>query len=119
MAKAAIAEVRGTLDPSVSPEWIYETDTIKGGGQEDYVISKKRRSFAEWERSNLVEDTAALAMTVEGSNSGKLGNPDGSKTYTQDDADRITAALAMGAISIILWGITVIVLLAMKFCCGK
>mmetsp|Transcript_36496 Transcript_36496/g.112915 ORF Transcript_36496/g.112915 Transcript_36496/m.112915 type:complete len:641 (-) Transcript_36496:231-2153(-) len=38
---------------SDAKKWTFETSTVKGGGQEDYVISAKRRSWYEYELGEL------------------------------------------------------------------
>ena len=46
----AVGEIR--LDEN-EQEWIFEEKTIEGGGQEDFVLSVKRRSYYEYELGQL------------------------------------------------------------------
>jgi len=40
--------------------WTFETETLKGSGQADYIISAKRRSFYEYNDGTMASDVAAL-----------------------------------------------------------
>ncbi|KAH8053152.1 hypothetical protein JL722_9819 [Aureococcus anophagefferens] len=46
------------------PKWKFESNTTKGGGQEDYVISGKRRSWFEYELGEI-ESEMALAEDLD------------------------------------------------------
>mmetsp|Transcript_16966 Transcript_16966/g.28172 ORF Transcript_16966/g.28172 Transcript_16966/m.28172 type:complete len:242 (+) Transcript_16966:449-1174(+) len=48
------------IDPS-APTWIFEKYTSQGIGQGDYVISSKRRTYAEFKLSTLASTMAVLA----------------------------------------------------------
>jgi hypothetical protein len=41
-------------------EWSFETATLPGAGQQDYVMSTKRRSFGEYDRTDLRADVMGL-----------------------------------------------------------
>ena len=43
-----------------STEWTFETDTMMGIGQGDYVISKKRRAYDEVQITDLEDEVASL-----------------------------------------------------------
>jgi len=47
--------------PADQKNWTFESDTNKGGGQEDYVISKKRRSHYEYALGELESEMATQA----------------------------------------------------------
>mmetsp|Transcript_8119 Transcript_8119/g.11616 ORF Transcript_8119/g.11616 Transcript_8119/m.11616 type:complete len:494 (-) Transcript_8119:341-1822(-) len=118
IAKEALSELKDSL-PADAPTWTYEVDTIKGGGQEDYVISSKRRTYAEYERTSLLQDQMALMARVAEMEATMKVNAlvsDDKVVYTQSEADRITAALALSSLSIVLWGVAILYLLAKKLC---
>jgi len=114
------------VDPS-APVWSVETNTIKGGGQEDYVISAKRRSYVELESSGFAGDISSLYEAVD-----RLESMDKPRltataeaaasaeelTFTNADAALIQASIAMSAISIALWVIAAIFIVMKKlgFC---
>ena len=113
-----------------APEWTVEEDTIPGDGQGDYVISHKRRSYAEIERSNgsgdLEKAMAKIAALEEkihlltgGSSSttqAASGTFSEAQTFTSTDSQQITAALVLGSLSFCLWCIALIGFLGRKLC---
>jgi len=124
-----------------APTWEIETDTIKGIGQGDYYVSKKRRSYAEYERSildgfNMDEELVSGKVEVmvkehlaSQSQETEEGDPAGegslrketssaSRMYTDSDAQKLQAALVLSAISFSLWALALIALIAKKMC-GK
>jgi hypothetical protein len=59
LAYAGIAEL-GSPEGFGASSFTFEYDTDKFGGQKDYVISGKRRSYGEIQRSDAVGDIASL-----------------------------------------------------------
>lgn len=51
-------------DSDNSNAWTFETDTIPGAGQGDFVISQKRESFTLYEIDRLAGDVADLKEQV-------------------------------------------------------
>lgn len=111
------------VDPS-APEWTVEEDTIPGEGQGTYVISHKRRSYAETQRYSTESDLqkamtkiAELEAKISGegaaANTATFASP---ATYTDNDAQKLTAALALGAISFCLWCIAGLAFVARRIC---
>merc|ERR1711966_490347 len=46
------------------PAWIFEKSTLPGVGQGDYVISKKRKNFVNYELGRIEGDLAPLVEEV-------------------------------------------------------
>mmetsp|Transcript_64070 Transcript_64070/g.75063 ORF Transcript_64070/g.75063 Transcript_64070/m.75063 type:complete len:482 (-) Transcript_64070:418-1863(-) len=93
---------------ATAAEWIIETDTMKGGGQGDYVISKKRRSYVEYAQSSTTADVATAMKEVSGLQSsrsaqGSTSSKEMGIAFTENDEKLIGAAVAMSAISLVLW----------------
>lgn len=112
------------VDPA-APEWTVEEDTIPGEGQGTYVISHKRRSYAEYQRYSQesdLEKAMAKIAELEAKISGEAGAPASTATYaspatyTDNDAQKLTAALALGAISFTLWCIAGLAFVAKRMC---
>lgn len=92
--------------------WTSEIETQKGDGQGDYVISAKRKSYAEIVRDQNQYDVGVL-MTNQGLTDqfdetganlrSSSAQSDGSVTFTSKQMAQIQAALGMGAASIVLW----------------
>ena len=65
----AISAIEGTtlITSAGAPVFTFESedDTIPHGGQDPYVLSGKRESYAEVEQDNLVESMAELSKEVE------------------------------------------------------
>eukprot|EP00567_Pseudictyota_dubia_P004827 CAMPEP_0197449192 /NCGR_PEP_ID=MMETSP1175-20131217/20314_1 /TAXON_ID=1003142 /ORGANISM="Triceratium dubium, Strain CCMP147" /LENGTH=503 /DNA_ID=CAMNT_0042981225 /DNA_START=37 /DNA_END=1548 /DNA_ORIENTATION=+ len=134
------------LEVNSTVEWTVEIDTIPGGGQGDYVISKKRRTYAEYDRSTLAAGEAELdedmvSTKVEGMVKDYLAaqetdapaddpkeeeptSPSGNtraqsssdRAFTDDDAQKLQAALVLSAISFSLWILAIIGVIAKKMC---
>lgn len=92
--------------------WTAEIETQKGDGQGDYVISAKRKSYAEIVRDQNQYDVGVLMANKGliggfGETSGNVrsasAQSDGSVTFTSKEMGMIKAALGMGAASIVLW----------------
>jgi len=64
----------------VCTAWTIETSTEEGTGQADYVISAKRRDYAEYDRANLLDSITALQSRVGLLEEAKLTLLDGSGT---------------------------------------
>eukprot|EP00540_Astrosyne_radiata_P007271 CAMPEP_0116860912 /NCGR_PEP_ID=MMETSP0418-20121206/22703_1 /TAXON_ID=1158023 /ORGANISM="Astrosyne radiata, Strain 13vi08-1A" /LENGTH=448 /DNA_ID=CAMNT_0004495421 /DNA_START=286 /DNA_END=1632 /DNA_ORIENTATION=- len=47
---------------ATAPEWSFETSTLANTGQGDYVLSVKRRTYAELQRSNNMDDVEDLLL---------------------------------------------------------
>jgi hypothetical protein len=61
VALAGIEELELTpAENETAVEWIFETSTLDYVGQGDYVISDKRRTWAEYERSANTEEIGTL-----------------------------------------------------------
>eukprot|EP00927_Polykrikos_kofoidii_P007277 TRINITY_DN1297_c0_g1_i1.p1 TRINITY_DN1297_c0_g1~~TRINITY_DN1297_c0_g1_i1.p1 ORF type:complete len:604 (-),score=90.80 TRINITY_DN1297_c0_g1_i1:407-2011(-) len=61
--------------------WSFEgSDTLKNAGQQEYVISKKRRSYSEYALSTLESSVSSLAARVETLEDAKVISLDGSGT---------------------------------------
>jgi len=52
------------LDMGDGKEWTFEKDTMPGHGQDDYIISQKRKSFTLYEADRLADDIAPMAEDV-------------------------------------------------------
>jgi len=114
-------------DPS-APTWVVETSTSKGFGQEDYVISAKRRSYVELESSNLSGDIDDLSDKVEsllsqstdqtGSVMNSAAVTSNGPKFTDADAASIQASMIMSAISIALWVVTALIIGMKKLGCA-
>ena len=111
------------LDPS-APTWTVETNTIKGGGQGDYVISGKRRSYVELQSSGFESDITSLSEELLVNEEEDLEFQtsifgDDTNVFTLSEANAIKASLVMGALSIVLWILTILFLIVKKLapCC--
>eukprot|EP00545_Synedropsis_sp_CCMP1620_P002970 CAMPEP_0119003742 /NCGR_PEP_ID=MMETSP1176-20130426/739_1 /TAXON_ID=265551 /ORGANISM="Synedropsis recta cf, Strain CCMP1620" /LENGTH=507 /DNA_ID=CAMNT_0006955367 /DNA_START=80 /DNA_END=1603 /DNA_ORIENTATION=+ len=122
------------LGQASGPTFTFEYATNKVGGQLDYVISTKRRSYGEVERSNAVNDVADLTLQnfflksemtdlkakiakLDGqvatmstsSNSNNNNNLRSSgvfgEEFTTTNESQITAALVMASLSIVMWAV--------------
>jgi len=92
--------------------WTSEIETQKGDGQGDYVISAKRKSYAEIVRDQNQYDVGML-MVEKGLSDEFAGTSanvrtassqnDGSVTFTSKEMGMIKAALGMGAASVVMW----------------
>lgn len=147
---------------ATAPVFTFESSTLPNEGQGDYVISSKRLSYAEYERSvingvlssNGADDGAAAAMmaslqaeidslkadvsnyatqlaaleddvedlpatggTANGVNDGTASGVF-TDAFGDKESSQLTAALAMGAVSIVLWGLLIIGG-ALKMCSGS
>lgn len=109
-----------------APVWSVETSTIKGGGQEDYVISGKRRSGVELESSGLAGDVSSLSKAVDMLDTSDkpmltataaAASSVEERTFTDADAAAIQASIAMSAVSIALWVCTALFILMKKMGC--
>lgn len=111
--------------------WTFESNTTVGEGQGDYVISEKRRTFAEYERSELVDDVVYLkdviqtlsenlatmqaqfksmeeAMTALSSGETPSSVTQQSQVeYTEENETQLKAALVMSSLSIVFWGVAI------------
>jgi len=124
-------------------EWFFESSTTPGDGQGNFVISDKRRSYGEYQRYELDANTIHLQDevadlreqlsnerarigqvtdelgTIREQMGGDANTPITSSAqyadFTQDDAGQITAALAMSAVSIVLWAVAIAFLAIQKF----
>jgi hypothetical protein len=112
------------LEVGDGEEWGYEFDTDKGGGAHKYVISAKRRSFNEVQISSLdattsghAEVVALWAQTAMSSDSPKAVSSSMSASYTEDLESKLNAAFVMGTISILLWCLLVVGLVAKRLLC--
>jgi len=109
-----------------APQWIFEKDTQKRVGQQDYVISSKRASYSEVEQDGLVASVESLMDEIKAL---KEKNAELEVEvveliehgHEQDDhlleggADQDTqlkAALALACVSFILWCLAIIGLIA-------
>jgi hypothetical protein len=128
----AMLEISSTV-----PVFFFEGDTLSHTGQGAYVISSKRRTYAELERTDTATDVeslmatnqmlierisvleSSLSLTVEGGADGDVSTDDevlnvasvGSfAIFTSTDQQQLVAALVMSSISIALWGLTAIYL---------
>lgn len=52
------------LDMGGGKEWTFEKDTMPGLGQDDYVISQKRKSFTLYEADRLADDITPMAEDI-------------------------------------------------------
>ena len=106
------------IDPN-APIWSVETNTIKGGGQGDFVISGKRRSYINLQSSSFDKDISDLSTTLDSietvSMNGVIYESENGKVQVVQ-SDLVFASLAMSAISIFLWFVTFIYLLIKKCC---
>mmetsp|Transcript_15263 Transcript_15263/g.21776 ORF Transcript_15263/g.21776 Transcript_15263/m.21776 type:complete len:497 (+) Transcript_15263:81-1571(+) len=101
------------IDFTGDEEWTFEFDTNKYEGQGDYVISSKRRTYAEFERSLIRDDVDAVGEELLISS----GRNDALKAdllalaatepkFSNRHKSRIDASLIMSSLSICLWGLT-------------
>lgn len=122
------------LGQESGPTFMFEYDTNKTVGQLDYVISEKRRSYSEVERSDAVNDIADVdiataflrsdvmdlrtmvvqlkeeikIMKESASNSNSQFSSNNNmvgEEFTTTNESQITAALAMASLSIVLWSL--------------
>ena len=92
---------------SDAPVWFMEKDTVPGIGQGDYVVSHKRRSYAEYERGVTNGSREAQADTVSMLQEEVVSVSEW--MFISEDIDRLNLALGLAASSIALWGITIVV----------
>jgi hypothetical protein len=114
--------------------WTFESETVPGEGQGDYVISEKRRSYGEYQRNefardsthfqdeitnvraelateqekvkNLEEELSVIRTQMGGdANTPIVGSSMQYADFTEDEAGQISAALIMSSISIVFWAI--------------
>jgi hypothetical protein len=109
-------------------EWTFETDTIPIEGQGPYVISKKRQNHIELSMTGLTSDTANLeeavatlttmveTMQAQMKAAGAVSGAQGSLN-ANDDSKKLNSALALGAVSIALWGCAIL-MMGHKFLTG-
>ena len=123
--KIALKGIEMIQVDSSAPEWTVEEDTIPGEGQGTYVISHKRRSYAEYQRYSQesdLEKAMAKIAELEAKISGESAAPANTASfastaaYTDSDAQKLTAALALGAISFTLWCIAGLAFIAKRMC---
>ena len=119
------------LEAPNATEWIFEQDTIPIEGQGPYVISQKRQNYVELSTTGLTSDTASLEEVVATLTAmvetmqaqlDALGGAPTSTTpagaisgiqeslFTDDDSKKLSAALALGAVSIALWGCALLIM---------
>ncbi|KAJ8605646.1 hypothetical protein CTAYLR_000149 [Chrysophaeum taylorii] len=109
--KVANASLGMLLMPGGAPSWSFESATDPGSGQEDYVISGKRRSFYEYAVSELeaeaatvsdLEDLAATVASIQESTHSHSSSGDCS--CDDDDHDHLKAkvdvAIALAVVAI-------------------
>ena len=95
--------------PTDNQPWTFETSTVKGGGQGDYIISAKRRSHYEYALGEIESEMAsatalaALDAKVDAAVSGELecvcsAAAAGGGSGNDDDSDATARALATGAL---------------------
>mmetsp|Transcript_38681 Transcript_38681/g.78899 ORF Transcript_38681/g.78899 Transcript_38681/m.78899 type:complete len:472 (-) Transcript_38681:238-1653(-) len=89
-----------------APTWVVERDTIEGGGQDNYVISYKRRTFAEYERSIAVADSKEM--------DGGVGEVQKELPFTDADEQKLNTALGLAAASFTLWALTIVGLIGKR-----
>ena len=63
LALSNLAVTNMTLDGS--PTWTFESDTNKGNGQKDFVISAKRRSHYEYAIGEIMDEMATNIMLAD------------------------------------------------------
>lgn len=113
--------------------WTFESSTVPGEGQGDYVISEKRRSFGEYQRNefagdsihlqneitnvraelstekskvkSLEEEISVIRTQMGGDASTPITGSSQYADFTEDDAGQISAALIMSSISIAFWAV--------------
>ena len=127
---------------SNATEWTFEESTEAGAGQGDFVISTKRQTYGELERSGLADDVktlqsqvadlkkalndmsqdmSAIRQQTETTQDGQPYQTTSSSSYaaqyTTDDQNQLTAALTMSSLSMVLWGLT-IGFVGVKYCLG-
>lgn len=106
-------------------EWTVEgKETQPGDGQGDHVISSKRAGYAEVERnanafaiSSLQDQILELTDSAPQQNTISTASSSSSSsdvTFTQNEMTMISVALALGSISMILWVLTIVYILARK-----
>ena len=107
-----------------APMWTFETSTQVNIGQGDYVISKKRRTYAELTRSansadlsSLMEENSDLRTLVSDLRSELAGSSTESMAFTSSDQDQLNAALILSSISLVL-SVLVGAVLLRHFLCG-
>lgn len=114
---------------SNATDWTFESSTTPGDGQGDYVISGKRRSFAEYQRKTNTGETAHLQTEIDNVRAelqaarekirtmteevSTITQQAGGSTlssaeysdFTEDDAGKVSASLIMSSISMVLWAL--------------
>jgi len=110
-----------------APKWEIETETLPGVGQGDYVISTKRRTYDDYQRSALAdsalqEGDVKTIVDSHLSSNGVLGGAMQSQStasasgrfYTEDDAAQLQAALVLASISFAMWVLAIIFFIARR-----
>ena len=111
-----------------APTWSFETSTEVNDGQGDYVISGKRRSFAELVRSDnnddvdsLMMENAELRVLVEKlrqqMDSGRLVEVQSEVAFTNEDQDQLRVALILSSLSFVMCIIGLVIFLR-RVCIG-
>jgi len=103
-------------------KWIFESNTMPYIGQKQNIISVKRRSNAEYERSqltaqlqNLQTKFTALELSQKAAGtSAKSMMASDAKTFADKNNTELTVSLACSIVSIVLW----ILFLAKTIFCG-
>ena len=119
------------ITSATAPTWTFESagDTIPHGGQNQYVLSGKRRSYSEVEQANVIDDVTDLTEDINalknqnllllqkieelqghGHSANGLANSANNGGYedvdsipfTEQDGTQITAALVMSSLSFVM-----------------
>jgi hypothetical protein len=124
-----------------APTFSFEVNTTIYAGQGDFVISEKRRSNSELERSTLATDLGVLqvetqdyririasltqtvaelqaqldSMSDTPSNNNQQQSASSVRFFTEQDAQQLQAALVLSAISFALWGVVGIIMIFRMF----
>jgi len=108
-----------------APEWSVETNTVKGGGQGDYVLSGKRRSYMELLTTEFTGDIGSISSTLNEMSFPSMNGWGGTdEQFTKEDKDQLrtifilaTIALIGGWFSTVCWIVTFTSLIVKKLCC--
>lgn len=111
LAGIDMLQMAGPNDSAAPVEWTYETETLPGEGAGPFVISDKRRSYAEVQISDLQSMTTGHAqildlwdLTADGQATDANSFATTKSTSSlQATSKQIQAALIMSSISIALW----------------
>eukprot|EP00586_Coscinodiscus_wailesii_P015525 CAMPEP_0172494190 /NCGR_PEP_ID=MMETSP1066-20121228/39669_1 /TAXON_ID=671091 /ORGANISM="Coscinodiscus wailesii, Strain CCMP2513" /LENGTH=424 /DNA_ID=CAMNT_0013264939 /DNA_START=171 /DNA_END=1445 /DNA_ORIENTATION=- len=93
-----------TLDVGSGTPWTTETNTMVGTGMGYYVISAKRRTYAELTYSSFADD---LNSMEEQAPTTMMSGSTASYQSPEKQAMQIQSALIMGGISIALWSVAI------------